>query len=448
MTKLMTITRPMLFAVLATGLAACSSGPTIQEYSNTANPTEEISKLDADIGSALTRQTDVLAPYNFRKALNARDDAKKSLDKQRSSKDTLEMVAKSRAYLQRSNNFADVAHQNIEDVLIARSAAILAKAPELKKDEFKNADDKLKDVAADIEDNDLQSAIKNRSALQLAYLDLELQSIKLARLGPPRGTIAQAVKDGAKDFAPRMLAVAEKTVLDTDAYITANRHDTAKIDARSLEARKAADHVLKITHESKTGKKTSSEETALMMESEKTNVANKQGQIENGAATNAALTAQNSTLEADQALDRKYEEARAQFSTGEAEVYKQGRTLMIRLRGLEFPVAQAVLKGSNFPLLSKVQRVIATFDHGSVIVEGHTDSNGGKVLNDKLSADRAQAVKQYFISNNQGDAIEIKSIGYGFQKPLATNKTAAGRAQNRRVDVLISPDAPTPSSAM
>ena len=106
------------------------------------------------------------------------------------------------------------------------------------------------------------------------------------------------------------------------------------------------------------------------------------------------------------------------------------------------------MSGSNFPLLSKVQRVIATFDHGSVIVEGHTDSDGGKVLNEKLSAERAEAVKQYFIANNQGAAMEIKSVGYGFQKPLGTNKTAAGRAQNRRVDVLIRPDARAGSSTL
>jgi OmpA-OmpF porin, OOP family len=448
MTKFNEITRPLILALVAAGLTACSSGPTVQEYSNTANPAEEIAKLDSDIGAALIKQTDVLAPNNFQKAKDARDDAKKSLDKQRESKDTLALVAKSRAYLQRSKDFADVGHKNIEDVLIARSAAIEAKAPELRSEAFKAADEKLKDVTGDIEDNDLQSAIKNRSALQLAYLDAELQSIKVARLGPPRETIARAVKDGAKDFAPRMLAVAEKTVLDAEAFITANRHDTAQIDARSLESRKAADHVLKITHESKTGKKTSSEETALLMETEKTKVASKQGLIEKGAATNAALSAQNSSLEADQAFDRKYEEARAQFSASEAEVYKQGRTLMIRLRGLEFPVSKAVLKGSNFPLLSKVQKVIATFEHGSVIVEGHTDSNGGKILNDKLSAERAEAVKQYFISNNQGEAMEIKSVGYGFQKPLGTNKTAAGRAENRRVDVLISPDRATSSSTM
>jgi outer membrane protein OmpA-like peptidoglycan-associated protein len=430
----------LISSFLILGLSACSGGPAIQDIPNTANPADEISKLGSEISAAMTNQVNVLAPNSFEQAKESFNDAKKSLDQQRASRSTLREVAKSRAYLKQALNFATVAHQNIDDVLIARSAAIDAKGPSLKAKEFEAADEKLRDVTSDIEENNLKSAAKNRSALQMAYLDIELQSIKAARLGPSTAMIGQARKEGAAEFAPRMLAIAEKSVLDTDAFITANRHNTAQVEARSMETLKNAEHVLKITRDSKSGNKTSSEETALLIETEKTNVAHKQNQIEQGASANAALSAENSNLEADQALDRKYEEARTQFNSNEAEVYKQGRTLVIRLRGLEFSPGTAVLKGSNFALLSKVQNVIAKFEHGSVIVEGHTDSDGGKLLNDKLSADRAEAVKQYFVANNQGQPLEIKSVGYGFQKPLSSNKTPAGRAQNRRVDVLIRPD--------
>ncbi|MBP9674839.1 MAG: OmpA family protein, partial [Bacteriovoracaceae bacterium] len=64
----------------------------------------------------------------------------------------------------------------------------------------------------------------------------------------------------------------------------------------------------------------------------------------------------------------------------------------------------------------------------------------GKVLNKRLSSDRAQAVKEYLISNNDGQPMNIKAMGYDYQKPLASNKTISGRAQNRRVDVLITAD--------
>lgn len=119
---------------------------------------------------------------------------------------------------------------------------------------------------------------------------------------------------------------------------------------------------------------------------------------------------------------------------------KQGDALLIRLKGLEFPTAQATLKGSNFSLLGKVQNVIHSFGNSSITVEGHTDSVGGVDSNLKLSTQRAEAVKDY-LSTNLGDAqASIKAVGYGYQKPLASNKTASGRAQNRRVDIVIEPE--------
>jgi outer membrane protein OmpA-like peptidoglycan-associated protein len=113
--------------------------------------------------------------------------------------------------------------------------------------------------------------------------------------------------------------------------------------------------------------------------------------------------------------------------------------LVIRLRALEFPVNQSVLRGSNFPLLAKVAKVIEGFESPTVVVEGHTDSDGGKVLNQRLSTERAKAVEAYLVSSEAIDPGGISAVGYGFDRPLASNKTAKGKAQNRRVDIIISP---------
>lgn len=451
----------LAFAAIMAFISACSSGPAVQEYADTADAKNEVASFDGDMNGARNNQLDVLAPESFDDAQNSLNDAKSSLDKQKSSKDTLHHVAKGRAYLSRANAFAQVAHANIEQVIVARKDAVDAGAPGFFSWDFKKADHDLIEMTSDIEKNKLANATENKTELQLKYLDLELKSIKHARLGRARDTISLATKEGAKEFAPRSLAIAEKSVQDTDAFITANRHDTAQVNLRSAESTKKADHLIKITRNSKSGKKTSSEDMALQMEGEQNKVADKQGeltekqnqldskqdqldskqsQLNSGVLANQALMAANLNLESEQAFNRQYEEARAEFTESEAEVYKQGNVLMIRLRGLEFPVAQAVLKGSNFPLLAKVQKVIRNFGKSHVIVEGHTDSNGGKVLNNKLSSDRASAVKQYLVSNSEDANISITAIGYGYQKPLATNKTADGRAQNRRVDVLIEPE--------
>jgi outer membrane protein OmpA-like peptidoglycan-associated protein len=106
---------------------------------------------------------------------------------------------------------------------------------------------------------------------------------------------------------------------------------------------------------------------------------------------------------------------------------------------LEFPANQSVLRGENFPLLAKVAKVIKGFEGSSVVVEGHTDSDGGKKSNIKLSTERAQAISKYLISNEAISEEKISAAGYGYDRPLETNKTEKGKAQNRRVDIIINP---------
>lgn len=448
-------------AVLAISIFSCSSGPVIQEFPNTASATEEVVKLDHDIQVALNEQVNVLSPTSFKEVVSSQKEAHKSLDKQEDAKDTLHLVAEGRAYLNRSNKFAVVSHKNIEDVIIAREQAISAKAPSLFTSDFKKADEELKEVTRDIENNNLKSAAAKRSFLQLAYLDLELKSIKHEKLDYAQKIVAQSVKEGAEDFAPQSLAIANKSILDADAFITANRHDVTNVNQRARDADIKAEHLLKITRDAKSGKKTSPEVLALRMEREENKVIKKEneiinseiqlknkqdqldnsrGQIVKGLNANIALSDKNSSLESKNAFNKSFEEAQNEFSPSEAEVYKQGNTLTIRLRGLEFPVSKAELAGSNFPLLAKVQKVIKGFGKSSVIVEGYTDSTGVKAFNQELSSNRAKAVREYLLANGTGDMIRITAVGHGEQKPLASNKTASGRAQNRRVDILIHPE--------
>lgn len=134
--------------------------------------------------------------------------------------------------------------------------------------------------------------------------------------------------------------------------------------------------------------------------------------------------------------------ARKAFTTEEAEVYKQGDNILIRLKGMEFPSAKATIQSKNYPLLSKVQKVIGEFGTDSAVtIEGHTDSIGGKQINHQLSTQRAMAVKEYLESNIGGLEKKIEAVGFGDEKPIAGNKTATGRAQNRRVDIVIKPEA-------
>jgi outer membrane protein OmpA-like peptidoglycan-associated protein len=110
------------------------------------------------------------------------------------------------------------------------------------------------------------------------------------------------------------------------------------------------------------------------------------------------------------------------------------------LRGIRFPVGQAVIMPENYDLLSKVQQAINKFNEPSVTIEGHTDSTGSNDVNELLSQQRAESVRQYLVGNGIIQDDIVVAVGYGSARPLATNETEEGRAINRRIDVIVTPN--------
>ena len=70
-------------------------------------------------------------------------------------------------------------------------------------------------------------------------------------------------------------------------------------------------------------------------------------------------------------------------------------------------------------------------------IEGHTDAIGGKEINEKIGMERAEAVKRYLFEQHQIPLHKMNVISYGMDKPVASNKTKDGRAQNRRVVIRV-----------
>ncbi|MBS1984971.1 MAG: OmpA family protein [Bdellovibrionales bacterium] len=341
----------------------------------------------------------------------------------------------------------------MEDVVQARQAAINAGAPRYFKTDFNDVDKNLAEVISSVEANKLDSLTKNRAKLQAAYLEVELKAIKETNLGPARATLGLATKEGAQDHAPQSLASTEKKIADADAFIVANRHDTAGIQAISKIALDSANHLVRINREAKEGKNITAEESALRVEREQAKTAEEANRLKTAnsqldaaaqaaaatATANARLEAEAAALKSEQAFNQKLEAARAEFTESEAEVYRQGNRLVIRLHSLEFPRNKAVLRSTNMPIMAKVEKVVKEFNNPTVIVEGHTDSDGGKALNQKLSTQRSELISSYLVSSKAVDTSHISSKGYGYDRPIASNKTPEGKAQNRRVDVIITP---------
>jgi OmpA-OmpF porin, OOP family len=102
-----------------------------------------------------------------------------------------------------------------------------------------------------------------------------------------------------------------------------------------------------------------------------------------------------------------------------------------------FDSGKATIQQRSFGLLDDVAQVLKGHaEVKKVIVEGHTDSVGSAQRNKKLSASRASAVRDYLVGKGvEADRLEPK--GFGATRPIANNKTAAGREKNRRVDFVI-----------
>ena len=146
-------------------------------------------------------------------------------------------------------------------------------------------------------------------------------------------------------------------------------------------------------------------------------------------------------LAAERKFNQLYATVRDYFETDEAEVYKKENQLVLRLKAIRFPVGESIIMPENYSLLSKVQKAIRTFDDPRVIIEGHTDTTGSDEVNMLLSQQRADAVREYLIANQTLSPESISAVGYGSERPLASNATPAGRAINRRIDILIIPEA-------
>ncbi|MDD5761440.1 MAG: OmpA family protein [bacterium] len=104
---------------------------------------------------------------------------------------------------------------------------------------------------------------------------------------------------------------------------------------------------------------------------------------------------------------------------------------------VNFDTDKSILRKADDAELQKAIDFVKKYPGYNISVEGHTDSVGKDKYNQALSERRAAAVKKYLVDNGAANADKIKPVGYGKTRPIADNKTAEGKFQNRRVEVLI-----------
>jgi outer membrane protein OmpA-like peptidoglycan-associated protein len=105
-------------------------------------------------------------------------------------------------------------------------------------------------------------------------------------------------------------------------------------------------------------------------------------------------------------------------------------------RSILFNSGKATFKSETDQVLQAMVAIFKEYPKANFSIEGHTDSDGSKSMNQALSERRANAVRDYLIANGISSA-RLTAAGYGEDNPIATNKTRAGKKENRRVEVKL-----------
>lgn len=138
-------------------------------------------------------------------------------------------------------------------------------------------------------------------------------------------------------------------------------------------------------------------------------------------------------------MDSQEAELRAQLQGSGVSVTRMGDRIVLNMpSNITFATDQDQVIPAFYRTLDAVAIVLRKFDRTLIDVDGHTDSVGNAQYNLALSERRANAVANYLASTGI-DPRRMSAIGYGMDRPVASNATDAGRAQNRRVEISIAP---------
>ncbi len=271
---------------------------------------------------------------------------------------------------------------------------------------------------------------------------------------------------GADKYAADIMAQAKQD-LDNAAAMDSNKHPDRKMEitnAREAVQRSEDARIVSLRKQSEErqqaeidAKNRAQQEAAMSaMQAQQSQLAAQQSQLEAERAQAAKAQADAARAEAEaQAAQAQARAAEANKAADSAEQMREklksqlnsvlatsetARGLIVNMSDVLFDTAKYTLKPDTKIALAKVAGILQAYPGLKVQVEGYTDSVGGDDYNQKLSENRASAVKDFLISQGVS-ADNVTSKGFGKNDPVADNSTAQGRAQNRRVNMVVSGDA-------
>jgi OOP family OmpA-OmpF porin len=440
-------------------------------FSNAAFALESTGFKDTD---ALVEQADelnaeILAPKSFGSAAKYYASARKSTASG-NTQTARKYLVKANTSLRKAIEASKVAARTFESTLKARDRAVTAQAAAYEPALWQKAETELINGARNLEIGNSKSANNYSIKAGKSYGVAELAAIKTGIVGNARVLIAEAEADRNKVTrnAPITLAQAKSLVAQAEATLDSSRYDTDEPKAMAAEAEYQTKHAMYIASQIAmlNARQLSGEELILKWEKPLRDLAGVLAVTTDmtggfAAASEASLVQANRLMaqnveknarisalevelddtemvveEAEQA-QRQLTEVESLFNRYEARVLLEGNNIILRLVGLSFPTGQASIETQYFSLLTAVKKSIKVFPGSYVVIEGHTDAQGDETKNLVLSQERANSVRAYLIANSSVPATRISAEGYGESRPVATNMYDHGRAQNRRIDIVL-----------
>jgi outer membrane protein OmpA-like peptidoglycan-associated protein len=458
-----------------------------------------INDADKKLTAARAKHLHIYSPRHFSKAEAALGEAK-SLSERRRESDLIRIRAQACLdELDEAANTERLVRDKLGPAVAEREAALLVKAPDIKPEGWKRAEEKFFPAVRDVERG--QETIPEGEIQEIAgaFRAVRREALREQILGDAKTNIELAEKAGAEKVCPALLgrahqavgraeaalarenlddardeaALATKQAEQTRAFmdwVSAAQRDKASYEAALLpyldllkdvadklngdidlsqapdDVRDALLTVIEAREESLATAGTAlteqNESLSQSLQEAQTSLADAQAKISQLEERNKLLESQRSAtsgvLQKNQELSQTMAKAQELFKPGEANVLQdeQGRVI-IRLYGVNFAAGQSKIEKSQLKLIAKAAQAVNLFPGSTIRVEGHTDSDGGEEANQLLSEQRALEVGAALADALKIRADSLSAAGFGESKPLTDNNSKEGKARNRRIDIAL-----------
>ena len=445
-------------------LGGCASSQPKLTLEQVLDQYPQVASLDDELKDAKAKGSEYLAPESYttvfdswESAMNAAYNNKKDVAN--------EAATEGLKAVDKMKTDTAMSRQLLSEVLAARERALDAGVATLQSEKLADLDADLKKTSTLIEKGNLEKAKQRRPELLERYTQLELAALKQGTAELAKSAIASAKQQGAEKYAPKTFARAEEEMALAVTILDADRTKTEEANVQASKAKWLAEQSAAITETVKDfDRRDYTMEDVVLWHQAQLSTINEPlgGQLPFNKPSEAAVLSLKASIEElkateldygkqlaateqerlameakDRAVKKQFETVQAMFTADEANVYLQRQNVLISAHGFQFPTGVSEIQTDNFPLMNKIIRAINLFPGSSIEISGHTDSTGSDNVNQSISQARAEKVGKFLTDVGEIDSKRITAIGYGESRPLATNKTAEGRAENRRVEIKI-----------